>query len=650
LFQNNKQMFLKILVVEDQFIEANDLKIILQKAGHIVLGIAKSVEQALILLEQEKPQIVLLDIFLKGDRTGIDLAKKLSEENIPFIYLTANSNESIFESAKATNPYGFLVKPFRDKDILAALEIASYRHKQMAELMRRQEGWLSNLLLSIVQENGEPEQKLLQFARAFKPVIYFDYMVIDLRIDQDGPSSVYAFHRLNYDEYEIVNGWSFLKKIDSDLPNLNVFRRRFIQQRGIVIYSEDDFLKLTHSDMLFEKLVQLYDLKSCFSIPLCVHDKVVSSITLFSMRKDTYKSEHLDLLEPLNKLITTVFKNVRDQKEKSSTNNKLQEHKVEDPTTTNAFPEIIGNSPRLLQVLDQVSQVAPFETTVLILGETGVGKEGIAKAIHRMSGRKLKPFIKINCAAIPVSLVESELFGHEAGSFTGATSQRIGKFEQAQGGTVFLDEIGEIPLEVQSKLLRVLQEKELERIGGLTTIKIDVRIIAATNRNLYQEVAAGKFRIDLYYRINVFPLKLPPLRERPEDIPLLANYFLLKNVPVSGYKLKQFSPDMKQLLMHYSWPGNIRELQHLVERHILITPGDIISSVEFPEEVVTTDLKEVDNDNFKTIADLDRTHILAVLKKCNGKVSGKGGAAEILKIPSTTLTSKMKKLGITWKF
>jgi transcriptional regulator with GAF, ATPase, and Fis domain/CheY-like chemotaxis protein len=643
-------MFLKILVVEDQFIEANDLKIILEKAGHIVQGIAKSVEQALILLEQEKPQIVLLDIFLKGDRTGIDLAKKLSEENIPFIYLTANSNESTFESAKATNPYGFLVKPFRDKDILAALEIASYRHKQMAELMRRQEGWLSNLLLSIVQENGEPEQKLLQFARAFKPVIYFDYMVIDLRIDQDGPSSVYAFHRLNYDEYEIVNGWSFLKKIDSDLPNLNVFRRRFIQQRGIVIYSEDDFLKLTHSGMLFEKLVQLYGLKSCFSIPLCVHDKVVSSITLFSMRKDTYKSEHLDLLEPLNKLITTVFKNVRDQKEKSSTNNKLQEHKVEDSTTTNAFPEIIGNSPRLLQVLDQVSQVAPFETTVLILGETGVGKEGIAKAIHQMSGRKLKPFIKINCAAIPVSLVESELFGHEAGSFTGAAGQRIGKFEQAQGGTVFLDEIGEIPLEVQSKLLRVLQEKELERIGGLTTIKIDVRIIAATNRNLYQEVAAGKFRIDLYYRINVFPLKLPPLRERPEDIPLLVNYFLLKNVHVSGHKLKQFSPDMKQLLMHYSWPGNIRELQHLIERHILITPGDIISSVEFPEEVVTTDIKEVDNANFKTIADLDRTHILAVLKKCNGKVSGKGGAAEILKIPSTTLTSKMKKLGITWKY
>jgi len=643
-------MFLKILIVEDQFIEANDLKIILEKAGHRVLGIAKSVEQALGLLEIEKPQIVLLDIFLKGDRTGIDLAKTLTTENIPFIYLTANSNESTFESAKATNPYGFLVKPFREKDILAALEIASYRHKQMAELMRRQEGWLSNLLTTILQENGEPDQKLLQFAKAFKPVIYFDFMMIDLRIDQDGPSSVYALHRLNYDDYKMINGWSFLKKVDGSLPDLNVFRRRFIQQSGMSILNGKDFYEMTRSDMLSEKLVRQYDLKSCLLIPLYIDKKTQASISLFSMQPDTYKPEHLELIEPLNKLMMTVIQGVEKQKEKQSSNIRSDDYKTGELAIVSAFPEIIGNSSRLLQVLDQVSQVAPFETTVLILGETGVGKEGIAQAIHYRSGRKLKPFIKINCAAIPASLVESELFGHEAGSFTGATDQRIGKFEQAQGGTVFLDEIGEIPLEIQSKLLRVLQEKELERIGGRTTIKIDVRIIAATNRNLYQEVAAGKFRIDLYYRINVFPLKLPALRERQEDIPLLADYFLRKNAHLSANKVKQFAPDMMQMLVQYPWPGNIRELQHLIERHILITPADIISSVEFPEEITATDIKENQEESFKTIADLDRTHILAVLKKCNGKVSGKGGAAEILKIPSTTLTSKMKKLGITWKY
>jgi DNA-binding NtrC family response regulator len=643
-------MFLKILIVEDQFIEANDLKIILEKAGHRVLGIAKSVDQAIALLEIEKPQIVLLDIFLKGDRTGIDLAKTLTRENIPFIYLTANSNESTFESAKATNPYGFLVKPFREKDILAALDIASYRHKQMAELMRRQEGWLSNLLTNIVQENGEPDQKLLQFAKAFKPVIYFDYMVIDLRIDQDGPSSVYAFHRLNYDDYEMTSGWSFLKQIESSLPDLNIFRRRFIQQPGISIVNGNDFFEMTRSDMLSEKLVQLYGLKSGLLIPLHTDKKAQASITLFSRQPDTYKPEHLELIEPLNAQMTTVIKNIEKQKAKQTSNLRSPAQKAGESSIASPFPEIVGKSPRLLQVLDQISQVAPFETTVLILGETGVGKEGIAQAIHHMSGRKLKQFIKINCAAIPASLVESELFGHEAGSFTGATDQRIGKFEQAQGGTVFLDEIGEIPLEIQSKLLRVLQEKELERIGGRTTIKIDVRIIAATNRNLYQEVAAGKFRIDLYYRINVFPLKLPPLRERPEDIPLLADYFLQKNIHLSAGKIKKFSPEMMQRLIHYAWPGNIRELQHLIERHILITPTDIISSVEFPEENFTADAQENNGDQFKTIADLDREHILAVLKKCNGKVSGKGGAAEILKIPSTTLTSKMKKLGITWKY
>jgi transcriptional regulator with GAF, ATPase, and Fis domain/CheY-like chemotaxis protein len=643
-------MYLKILIVEDQFIEANDLKIILEKAGHTVMGIAKSVEQALGLLEIEKPLIVLLDIFLKGERTGIDLAKTLTRENIPFIYLTANSNESIFDLAKATNPYGFLVKPFRDKDILAALEIASYRHRQMAELMRRQEGWLSDLLANIMQENAEPEQKLIYFAKAFKPVIYFDYMIVDLQIKQDGPSSVYAFHRLNYDDYEMINSWAFLKKIDISLPDLNVFRRRFVQQPGISISNGDDFREMAHSDMLSEKLIQQYDLKSCFMIPLAKQEEAEASICLFSMQPDIYKPEHLELIEPLNKLMTTVVENIRKQKEKQSSNGKLQELKTLESGIASVFTGIIGKSPRLLQVLDQVSQVAPFETTVLILGETGVGKEGIAKAIHQMSGRKSKPFIKINCAAIPASLVESELFGHEAGSFTGATEQRIGKFEQAQGGTVFLDEIGEIPLEIQSKLLRVLQEKELERIGGRATIKIDVRIIAATNRNLYQEVAAGKFRIDLYYRINVFPLKLPPLRERPEDIPLLTDYFLLKNIHLSANKVKQFSPDIMQRLIHYSWPGNIRELQHLVERHILITPSDIISSIEFPEEIEATDIKENQEESFKTIADLDRAHIMAVLKKCNGKVSGKGGAAEILKIPSTTLTSKMKKLGITWKY
>jgi transcriptional regulator with GAF, ATPase, and Fis domain len=259
--------------------------------------------------------------------------------------------------------------------------------------------------------------------------------------------------------------------------------------------------------------------------------------------------------------------------------------------------------------------------------------------------------VKVNCAALSPHLIESELFGHERGSFTGATDRRIGKFELAAGGTLFLDEIGEMPLDLQVKLLRVLQEKEIERVGGKAVIPTDVRIVAATNRQLWQEVQTGKFRSDLYYRLNVFPIIIPPLRDRREDIPALVDHFILKYARKMGKKITGVSEQVLSALKAYSWPGNIRELEHLIERTVLLTPEPFIQHVDVPaaeppEDPASDPVVLPEDDHIKTIVEIEREHIVLVLKKCHGKVSGIGGAAELLQIPSTTLSSKMKRFNI----
>lgn len=316
---------------------------------------------------------------------------------------------------------------------------------------------------------------------------------------------------------------------------------------------------------------------------------------------------------------------------------------------SHTYDDIVGSSKEMKQVFNLLTHVSGAETTVLILGETGTGKELIAKAIHNDSDRKSNQMIKVNCAAIPPNLIESELFGHEKGSFTGATERRTGKFELANNSTLFLDEIGELSLDLQVKLLRVLQEKEIERVGGKTVISVDVRIVSATNRNLQEEVEAGRFRSDLFYRLNVFPISLPPLRKRKEDIPLLAGHFLSRFANKSGKKIDGFSQKVLGEMMRYSWPGNIRELEHLIERQVLLTKGPIIKELEIPEENKTIALEGEEFAPVKTILENERDHIFAVLKICNGKISGKDGAAKLLAVPATTLNSKIKRLGLAKK-
>lgn len=451
----------KLLIVEDEFIVANDLRLILDGNGYYVIGIADSVKEALDCIARERPDIVLLDIQLKGKLNGIDLAKQLNTMKIAFIYLSANSNQSILEEAKVTQPYGFLVKPFRTKDVLVMLDIAWYRHTHRHDVI----------------ENPAPV-----------------------------------------------------------------------------------------------------------------------------------------------------------------------------PADREPHDGIIGESEQFLKVLKLVNQVAPTDATVLLLGESGTGKEQLANRIHQLSNRNSKLFIKINCATLPDNLIESELFGHEKGAFTGALEKRIGKFEQADGGTLLLDEIGEMPAEMQTKLLRVLQEKEIERIGGKSTIPVDVRIIASTNRVLEKEVSAGKFRLDLYYRLQVFPIVVPPLRDRKDDIPRLANHFVQLYSRKFGKRMSGIAPHVMQEFLDYTWPGNIRELEHLIARSILLSKSSVIEEMYMlPVLNAATGNNEVAT-QVKTIEEVERDHILQVLKKCKGKIWGPGGAAELLGIPPTTLQSKVKKLGIKREF
>jgi DNA-binding NtrC family response regulator len=448
----------KILIVEDQYIEANNLEVMLRRADYRVCTIARSVSAAVKVIEQESPDMVLLDIQLKGKLSGIDLAKLLSRKNIAFIFLSGNSKQEFLDAAKTTRPFGFLTKPFREKDILSMLEIALYAHRE-------------NLALTT--------------------------------------------QRLNSASGQVAN--------------------------------------------------------------------------------------------------------------------------------SSLFSGMIGGSPQMQKLQQQMTRIASSDISVLIVGESGTGKELIARNIHLLSAKARQSLISVNCAALPPTLIESELFGHEKGAFTGALDKRIGRFEQADGGTIFLDEIGELPIEVQAKFLRVLQEKEVEVIGGKTK-KVNVRVIAATNRNLQEDIVSGKFRADLYYRLNVFPLVSPPLRERKQDLPLLVDHFIERLSKLEGSAVTGMSEQAMQELLNYDWPGNVRELENIVHRSILLATGPVINSIGdlrsyLPKEVVA-------NNYMRTIEEVEREHIIAVLEQCNWKVYGPGGAAEVLGIKVPTLNSRLKKLNI----
>ncbi|MDX2049058.1 MAG: sigma 54-interacting transcriptional regulator [Chitinophagaceae bacterium] len=408
-------------------------------------------------------------------------------------------------------------------------------------------------------------------------------------------------------------------------------------QDGILFNVEEEL----KSGNLYAKLWKTTGLRNMYGLPLRMGNKNIGTIWMLADRLSSL------LLNGICAQISIAIDNIQ-------ANEKLLAYKkglevendyLKEQIKTIYFTDIIGSADEMQKVYRLMSLVAETNTTVLLTGETGTGKELIARAVHNSSPRRDKLMVKVNCAALPANLIESELFGHERGAFTGAIDRRIGKFELANNSTLFLDEIGELPLEAQAKLLRVIQERELERLGGKQIIKIDVRLIAATNRILEDEVKAGRFRADLYFRLNVFPIQLPPLRNRAEDIEPLTHFFISKYSRNTGRKIRIVSPKVLQQLRSYTWPGNVRELEHLIERSILLATDGELNDVFIPESTDGNKKSEAFLLN-RSLEDVERSYIIETLKRCAGKISGTGSAAEILKIPGNTLHSKMKKLGI----
>jgi formate hydrogenlyase transcriptional activator len=391
-------------------------------------------------------------------------------------------------------------------------------------------------------------------------------------------------------------------------------------------------------------------IKSGCSVPLISHQKTLGVLSLGSLRESAFTEDDVELLGEIGKQVAIAVENALAYREISVLKARLQEENVylrEEIRQEHNFREIIGNSRALKEVFRQVETVAGTDSTVLILGETGTGKELVARAIHSLSPRRERSLVKLNCAAIPTGLLESELFGHERGAFTGAIGQRIGRFELAHKGALFLDEVGDIPLELQPKLLRVLQEQEFERLGSTRTQKVDVRLIAATNANLEQLVADRKFRSDLYYRLNVFPITVPPLRDRREDIPVLARWFTQKFATRLRKRIESIPARTLAALAEYSWPGNVRELENLIERAVILSSGpelELSPPGASLQAVVSTAEGPSQNLNFE---DAERAHILRALRDTNWIIGGPRGAASKLGLNRSTLRSKMRKLGIT---
>jgi formate hydrogenlyase transcriptional activator len=429
---------------------------------------------------------------------------------------------------------------------------------------------------------------------------------------------------------------------DTVVPIAESASGRALLSGEAIIHDRRDLMSLRNP--LIARMLEL-GVQSFCSIPLITRKGKLGTLNLGSTEDRAFTSSDISFLKQVGAQVAIALDNARAYREIAELTDKLRKEKLylqDEIRSVLNFEEIVGESPALQHVLGQVNTVAPLDATVLILGETGTGKELIARAIHRMSSRKDSSFIKLNCAAIPTGLLESELFGHEKGAFTGAISAKIGRLELADKGTLFLDEVGDIPLELQPKLLRVLQDQEFERLGGIRTIRVNIRLIAATNRDLAKSVAAREFRSDLYYRLHVFPLHMPPLRERGKDIELLVRYFVQKFSRQMKKQIETIPTEAMNALTRWDWPGNVRELENFIERSVILSEG---TTLIVPLSELRPIYEGARHD--ATLESLERDHILRVLRESGGVIAGLHGAAARLGMKRTTLQSKMQRMGIT---
>jgi len=472
---------------------------------------------------------------------------------------------------------------------------------------------------------------------SLRPVLRHDYTSLVLC---DAETGEYSLHALDFPAGHGTAVPGLPERLPSPLDATSPAGVAAIARKPLLVRRAE---AAEYSSPLFRRLLDA-GLQSFVCIPLVSRGGVLGTLNVGSIRDDAFTQDDVDLLAQIGNEAAIAIENAMAYRQIAALKDKLAEEKLyleDEIRTAHDFEEIVGESPAWIRVLREVETVAPTDSTVLIRGESGTGKELIARAIHHLSHRRHRTFVKINCAAIPTGLLESELFGHEKGAFTGAIAQKIGRFELAHGGTLFLDEIGDIPLELQPKLLRVLQEREFERLGGARTIHVDVRLVTATNRDLHQMVNAREFRQDLFYRVHVFPILLPPLRERPEDIPLLVRYFAQKYARRMDKRIETIPAEAMDALLRWPWPGNVRELENLIERAVILTRGAVLQ-VPMGELRQASELMGASS----TLAAAEREHILRVLRETDWVIGGPQGAATRLGMKRTTLQSKMRKLGI----
>jgi formate hydrogenlyase transcriptional activator len=466
-------------------------------------------------------------------------------------------------------------------------------------------------------------------------VSHFDHLALVLH---DAPTNTMRLHVLETAE-RVPVGTAIVLPVEADPAGL-VWQT----QQPLVTSNIDD---LTRWPQLSERL-RPHDIQSCCWLPLTTARRRLGSLVFVSKQRSIYDGSDLSFLRQVANQVAVAVENALAFEQIEGLNAKLSKEKAyleEEVRTEHDFGDIVGESDSLREVLKQVETVASTDSTVLVCGETGTGKELIARALHELSARRERTFVKLNCAAIPMGLLESELFGHEKGAFTGAISQKIGRFELAHQGTLFLDEVGDTPPELQPKLLRVLQEQEFERLGSTRTIKVDVRLVAATNRDLGKLVTEGEFRNDLYYRLNVFPIVLPPLRERRDDIPRLVRHFTQRFARRMGRRIETIPTETMDALQRYSWPGNVRELQNVIERAVILSPGGLL---EVPlRDLQSTPQIDEPSGSTATLVDAEREHILNTLRETGWVIGGPKGAAARLGMKRSTLQWKMKRLGIS---
>jgi len=475
-----------------------------------------------------------------------------------------------------------------------------------------------------------------ELAGQLAQVVHFDALSLVLH---DAATDTMRLHVLETSE-PIPTGTVIVLATEDDPAGL-VWRT----QKPIITSNIDE---LKQWPRLLER-VQPYGAQSYCWLPLTTARQRLGALVFTSKQMGTYDGSDTDFLQRVSNQVAVAVENVLAFEEIEALRDKLAKEKAyleEEVRTEHNFGDIIGENAALRTVLNQVETVAPTESTVLVRGETGTGKELIARAVHDLSGRKNRTFVKLNCAAIPTGLLESELFGHEKGAFTGAISQRIGRFELAHRGTLFLDEVGDIPLDLQSKLLRVLQEQEFERLGGTKTIQVDVRLVAATNRDLGEMISQGRFRSDLYYRLNIFPIMLPPLRERLDDIPRLVRHFTQSFARRMGRRIETIPSPVMDALVRYTWPGNVRELQNVIERAVILAKGPTLQVPPADLQPIAAPVTSPTAAATVTLSDAEREHIVRALREANWVLGGPKGAAARLGMKRSTLHWKMKKLGI----